>query len=150
MEKKQFLIPQILGILLAVSVITACEELDVFEITIIDLSDVKPVDGVTLENSFNKGAYTVTLIWYIYESLDEYKINGKSTELKNGSFVNTGYYKVDFTLEAKDGCKFSDPRIIFENFRELYINKDSNPNKDKENKEKTITGYVIFSPLVFE
>jgi hypothetical protein len=157
MEKKQFLIPQILGILLAVSVLTACPELPVFQITEIDLRDVKPVDKETPQYLVEKGLYKVTLKWYECEQQD-YKGKDFKKEMsleKKDPFKEKMYYKTEFTIENK-GCTFINPIIRFENFRELYIDNDKESKrsvfykKDENIIYTTIAGHVIFSPLIFK
>jgi hypothetical protein len=108
MKKKSYLIPKILGILFAVSVITACLELPDFEIRTVDLKGLGPVEGKTpAELNKIKGG-----LQYDVKEIKWYK-NGDypDTELE-GSFEEGEVYTAELSLTANEGFIFSEsPRI---------------------------------------
>jgi hypothetical protein len=110
MGKKPFLVPKILGVLFAVSVITACPELPDFEITIIDLSEVWPKkDGTPkgLEKENKSVLYDRTATWEeITYPNGKVKHTPMDTTDTTTKFDEGGVYEATFTLRAKEGCFF--------------------------------------------
>jgi hypothetical protein len=102
MKKKSFLIPKILGILFAVSVITACSDFPDLEITTIDLSGlIKPAEesepSKTLDIRWNAPYSSGEIMWY----------EGDSEEVYTDEFKKYENYKAVFNLTAKEGYIFN-------------------------------------------
>jgi hypothetical protein len=164
MGKKPFLIPKILGVLFAVSVITVCDELPDLEITSIDLTKIE-LDSAKTPNDIDKEAksaqYESTTTWSYYANASDYvaeriqdmpkdikfgKITEKKTETKTGTETKTydlteALYEAKFTLKPNDGCFFNVPQgnIKFANYTDLHI--------DEEPTANLIVVTVVFPPV---
>jgi hypothetical protein len=132
MKKKSFLIPKILGILFAVSVMAACPELPDLEIKTVDLTNLTPpVAGEdappNLEIKESLLSYSIGEIkWYDSTNLDE----------EIGSFLEGITYIAKFTLTAREGFIFN------ENVR-FNINKGK-PKGIPSNDNKSVFVTVTF------
>jgi hypothetical protein len=144
MGKKPFLVPIILGVLFAVSAITACDELPGIEIRSINLSDVWPQEGGTPEGleEKNRGKsnvqYTRTASWV--------NKNTNSTIGNQDLFVKDVAYEAVFSLTAIGGCFFN---VSQDNIK-LPENKYSSKKLEVEHDEETVTRIkviVVFLPV---
>jgi hypothetical protein len=139
MGKKPFLIPKILGVLFAVSVITACEELPGIEITSINLSEVLPTTKSTpksLEEKNKNVQYDRTASWL------NKKTNLIMTNDKEKFLIDTAY-EATFTLTAKEGCFFN---VSQDNIKPPE-NKYSSKKLDDEKTATRIKVIVVFLPV---
>jgi hypothetical protein len=112
MKKTPFLFPKILGILFAVSVITACPELPEFVIKTVDLKNIG--------KEVPPGGYTVNLTYYVAQpvtdgfpakSIDNDKFSGKivwTPVLESNGFTQKVKYTATVILTAKTGFTFAD------------------------------------------
>jgi hypothetical protein len=157
MKKISFLIPKILGILFAVSFITSCPEVPVFEITVIDLMEIRPAKGKTpqdLDKIKMSAQYDRKIQWrYDDGTLPRvWRTMNETNTFKIGTD-----YEASFTLTAKDGCVFKTPKIdwwdpspiIKGDEKIIYVTMSLTLLNDPTIFLTNLTGYIAVPPYDF-